>query len=76
VVLGGVPCVVSASREAHTDDGAAALLPALVYVHGGGFTVGSPASHQELVDNLQYRAGGAYVTVSVDYRLAPEVSRL
>jgi len=45
-------------------------LPALVYFHGGGFTVGSVASHDILCRELARRAGCA--VVSVDYRLAPE----
>ena len=47
-----------------------ALLPVLVYFHGGGFTVGSIATHDILCRVLCARSGCA--VVSVDYRLAPE----
>jgi acetyl esterase len=45
-------------------------LPVLVYFHGGGFTVGSIATHDTLCRVLAVKAGCA--VVSVDYRLAPE----
>ncbi len=45
-------------------------LPVLLYFHGGGFTVGSIATHDTLCRVLSQRAGCA--VVSVDYRLAPE----
>jgi acetyl esterase len=44
-------------------------LPVLVYFHGGGFTIGSIASHDTLCRVLA-RDGGCAV-VSVGYRLAP-----
>jgi acetyl esterase len=44
-------------------------LPALLYLHGGGFTVGSIASHDVLCRELS-RLSGCMV-VSLDYRLAP-----
>ena len=47
-----------------------AALPVLLYFHGGGFTVGSIASHDTLCRVLAAQAGCA--VVSVDYRLAPE----
>ena len=43
---------------------------ALVYLHGGGYTVGGPGSHRGLCTNLS-RAAGLPV-LNVDYRLAPE----
>ena len=46
------------------------LLPVLVYFHGGGFTIGSVATHDGLCRQLAHRAGCA--VLSVDYRLAPE----
>jgi acetyl esterase len=46
------------------------VLPVLLYFHGGGFTVGSIASHDILCRELS-RLGGCAV-VSLDYRLAPE----
>ena len=45
-------------------------LPVLVYFHGGGFTVGSIATHDRLCRRLSHLAQCA--VVSVDYRLAPE----
>lgn len=45
------------------------LLPLLVFFHGGGFTVGSIATHDTLCRVLSERSGCA--VVSVDYRLAP-----
>lgn len=47
-----------------------ALLPVLLYFHGGGFTVGSVRTHDILCRELACRAGCA--VLSVDYRLAPE----
>jgi acetyl esterase len=49
---------------------AVAALPVLVYFHGGGFIAGSLASHDGTVRELT--AGAGCVTISVDYRLAPE----
>lgn len=45
-------------------------LPVLLYVHGGGFTIGSIATHDVLCRELARRAG--CMVVSLDYRLAPE----
>jgi len=45
-------------------------LPVLVYFHGGGFTIGSIATHDALCRRLAHLAGCA--VLSVDYRLAPE----
>jgi acetyl esterase len=45
-------------------------LPVLVYFHGGGFTIGSIATHDALCRRLCHLAGCA--VLSVDYRLAPE----
>ncbi|MCG2593578.1 alpha/beta hydrolase fold domain-containing protein [Ramlibacter sp. XY19] len=45
-------------------------LPVLVYFHGGGFTIGSIATHDILCRTLAKLAGCA--VVSVGYRLAPE----
>ena len=42
----------------------------VVYLHGGGFRVGSPRSHRELVARLATEAGAQ--ALAVDYRLAPE----
>lgn len=45
-------------------------LPALLYLHGGGFTVGSIATHDILCRELARLSGCA--VVALDYRLAPE----
>ena len=42
----------------------------LLYLHGGGYVIGSPNSHRDLAGRLS-RASGARVLV-LDYRLAPE----
>ena len=53
--------------DAHS---ANAPLPVLLYFHGGGFTVGSVATHDVLCRHLSHLAHCA--VVSVDYRLAPQ----
>jgi acetyl esterase/lipase len=61
--LGGVPCcriTVPASRADH----------AVLYLHGGGYIIGSLDTHQECMARI---AGSVRATVfGVDYRLAPE----
>ena len=49
---------------------AESALPALMYFHGGGFTIGSIASHDILCRELARLSGCA--VVSLGYRLAPE----
>lgn len=44
--------------------------PVIVYLHGGGFVVGSLDSHDATCRHLAERTGA--VVVAVDYRLAPE----
>jgi epsilon-lactone hydrolase len=63
ITLGGRPCEriwVGASERPR----------AVLYLHGGGYTVGSPRTHRSLAAFLA-RATGA-VVFSLDYRLAPE----
>ncbi len=60
---GALPCRLY--RPAH--DG---RLPLLVFFHGGGWVLGSIASHDGLCRRLAQAAGIA--VLSVDYRLAPE----
>jgi acetyl esterase len=48
----------------------AAVLPVLLYFHGGGFTIGSVETHDTLCRTLAALSGCA--VVSVGYRLAPE----
>jgi acetyl esterase len=49
----------------------AALLPVLVYNHGGGWTTFSLDTHDRLMREYAHRAGCA--VVGVDYSLSPEV---
>jgi acetyl esterase len=44
--------------------------PALIYYHGGGFTVGSVDTHDALC--RMFARDGSCAVLSVDYRLAPE----
>ena len=50
--------------------GVGAPLPLLMYLHGGGFTIGSIATHDILCRELARLAG--CMVVSLGYRLAPE----
>jgi acetyl esterase len=45
-------------------------LPILLYLHGGGFTIGNLETHDSLCRQLALRSGAA--VVALDYRLAPE----
>ena len=63
VDAGGVPAEWVSAPDAEADR-------AVLYLHGGGYVVGSPASHRELAGRLS-AAAGARVLV-IDYRLAPE----
>jgi acetyl esterase len=44
--------------------------PAILYLHGGGWVLGSLDENDDVCRSLAHRAGA--VVVSVDYRLAPE----
>jgi acetyl esterase len=48
----------------------AAVLPVMLYLHGGGFTIGNLETHDSLCRQLALRSGAA--VVALDYRLAPE----
>ena len=48
----------------------AARLPVLLYLHGGGFTIGNLETHDSLCRQLALHSGAA--VVALDYRLAPE----
>ena len=52
------------------ESSAQARRPWLLYCHGGGFTIGSIATHDILCRELARLSGCA--VVSLDYRLAPE----
>lgn len=49
---------------------AAGSTPVIVWIHGGGFIVGSPETHHRLTRTLAHLT--AATVVSVDYTLAPE----
>ena len=59
----GVPCCWVAGPDVRTDR-------TVLYLHGGGFQVGSTTSHAELMAAIS-RAAGCRV-LGVDYRRAPE----
>jgi acetyl esterase len=63
--LGGVPVRIYRPRGV-----ASTKAPALVWIHGGGFTIGSIETDDSRVRTLADRAG--VVVISVEYRLAPE----
>lgn len=44
--------------------------PALLYLHGGGWVIGAPETHEDICRALANRVGA--VVISPDYRLAPE----
>ena len=41
-----------------------------LYLHGGGYVIGSPKTHRELARRLSVETGGGILVI--DYRLAPE----
>ena len=41
-----------------------------LYLHGGGYVIGSPRTHRELARRLSVETGGSILVI--DYRLAPE----
>ncbi|MDY0882581.1 alpha/beta hydrolase [Dongia soli] len=45
-------------------------LPVVLYMHGGGWVLGSPETHDQVTSNMALATGA--VVLSVDYRLAPE----
>ncbi|RJO80024.1 alpha/beta hydrolase [Nocardia panacis] len=63
ITLGGRPAERSATGSTEPD-------AAVLYLHGGGYAVGSPATHRSLTARLARDTG--YAVYSLDYRLAPE----
>lgn len=61
--VGGVPAIVSTPKGTGP-------FPVLVWIHGGGWVIGSAAASLATTHNLASKAG--CVVVSLDYRLAPE----
>ena len=49
---------------------AGARLPAVVYVHGGGFVLGDLDTHDRIMRTLAHESGAA--VVGIDYSLSPE----
>ena len=60
---GGVPAQWFRAKNAHTD-------AAMLYLHGGGYMVGSSTSHRHLIAALSEASGVA--VLAPDYRLGPE----
>jgi acetyl esterase/lipase len=50
--------------------GATERRTAVLYLHGGAYTIGSPATHRSLAAHLARESGS--VVYTLDYRLAPE----
>lgn len=63
VVIAGVPCIDVRATDGEPDR-------TIVWLHSGGYAIGSPAGYRSLGAHLS-AASGARV-VLVDYRLAPE----
>jgi acetyl esterase/lipase len=63
VDAGGIPCEWIELEGAEPDR-------AILYLHGGGYTMGSIATHRALVARLSGASGMR--ALAVDYRLAPE----
>lgn len=63
--FGAIPLRVYTPRDPHGE-----TLPALIYLHGGGFVFGSLDSHDTPCRHLAREAD--CLVISVDYRMAPE----
>ena len=57
-------------RAYWNDPQGAAMDRVVLYLHGGGYVVGSPKSHERLVAHIARQVGCR--VLSLDYRLAPE----
>ncbi|MBJ7483883.1 alpha/beta hydrolase [Brevundimonas sp.] len=64
--LGGRPCEIFGDRALALANGA----PVTLYLHGGGYTIGSPKTHRHVGAEVAFLTGG--VAIVLDYRLAPE----
>nr|HET7859179.1 alpha/beta hydrolase [Caldimonas sp.] len=67
---GAIPLRIYRPRGAGASPTQARSLPALVYYHGGGWTIGDLDTHDVLCRELCNGAGA--VVVAVDYRMGPE----
>lgn len=65
-----VPTATGPLRIRVYDPGLASPAPALVYLHGGGFTLFSIDTHDRLM--REYAAAGDFIVIGVDYPLSPE----
>lgn len=64
-------CANGAMRvRIHYPEGVAEPAPALIYLHGGGFTLFSIDTHDRLM--REYAARGDFAVIGVDYPLSPE----
>ncbi len=61
--LAGIPCEIHLPHHAPSNR-------VILYMHGGGFALGSPVSHRNLVSRLALAAG--IKAIAIDYRRAPE----
>jgi acetyl esterase/lipase len=64
------PGAVDVPVRIYTPRSRTGLLPSLLWIHGSGFTVGTPKIDDALLTRIVEEVG--CVVVSVDYRLAPE----
>jgi len=67
ITLPGAGGVALAARLYAPSSG---VLPVLLYLHGGGFTIGNLETHDSLCRQIARRSGAA--VIALDYRLAPE----
>lgn len=58
------------TRTTASDKGAPRVPAAVLYLHGGGFTIGSPRTHRPVTARIARDTGAS--VFSLDYRLAPE----
>lgn len=65
-----LPMPAGGHRRARLYAATSAPRPVLLYLHGGGFTIGSLETHDSLCRQLALR--GDCAVVALDYRLAPE----
>ncbi len=56
--------------EVFTPKGWTEADPTMLYLHGGGYIVCSPATHRDLVSRIALASGAR--TIAIDYRKAPE----
>ena len=66
----GIPAADGTPLRARLYAASTAKLPVLLYLHGGGFTIGNFGTHDSLCRQLALRSGAA--VVALEYRLAPE----